>query len=226
MATTPPAATSRAGALSGLAGIVLLDVGWFWDPAAPQDMSDKQLAAWYSSHGNGPWLAAAALITLAAPFFWIFAGHVAQRLAVTGGSERAQKLVGRAGRAFAVVVGVFGPVYAAIPLGRVLTQAGDPSGPVSRFVEAMQFSEYVAFTTVTAVVFTLAVCITGWSTRAVPRWLTVVGCFLSLVMLASPVLPMEGITLWFLIASITLAIARPRAVARPASARDGVAVPA
>ncbi len=206
------ATPSRAGALSGLAGIVLLDVGWFWDPAAPQDMSDRQLAGWYATHGNGPWLAAAALITLAAPFFWLFAGHVTQRLAAVGGSERAQRIVGRAGRAFAATVGIFGPVYAAIPLGRVLSQAGDPSGPVSRFVEGVQFTEYLVFTTLTAVVFTLALCISGWATRAVPRWLAVVGGLLALVMLASPVLPMEGITLWFLIASITLAVARPAAV--------------
>ena len=220
------ATTSRAAALSGLAGIVLLDVGWFWDPAAPQDMSDSQLSNWYATHGNGAWLAAAALITVAAPFFWLFAGHVTQRLAAAGGSERAQRFVGRAGRAFALTVGIFGPVYAAIPLGRVLTVTGDPSGPVSRFVEAVQFSEYVAFTTLTAVAFTLAVCITGWSTRAVPRWLSVVGGLLSLVMLASPVLPMEGITLWFLIASITLAIAPLRRAAVPTSFTDGVAVPA
>src|SRR5918911_431509 len=62
--TPAMSSTSRLAPLTGLLGIVLLVVGWFWDPAAPLDLPDDRLTAWYASHVNGPWLIAAALIAL------------------------------------------------------------------------------------------------------------------------------------------------------------------
>src|SRR5690242_1412157 len=130
---------SRLSALSGLAGIVLLDVGWFWDPAAPFG-SDAHIAAWYASHGDAQWLAAAAVTLLAAPFLWFFATGLPTRLAVG------------AGKAFALTVLVFGLLYAAIPLSRTFTVVGAPSGAVSRFWDGAVFGEYIVAATVSVVV--------------------------------------------------------------------------
>src|SRR5690349_14973782 len=41
---------SRTAALSGLAGIALLDVGWFWDPTPPIDWSAPHLASYFAAH--------------------------------------------------------------------------------------------------------------------------------------------------------------------------------
>src|SRR5690242_7364750 len=94
-------AMPRLSALSGVAGIVLLDVGWFWDPAAPFG-SDARIAAWYAAHGDGQWLGAAAVTLLAVPFLWIFATVVRRRLATGGAPRTLQLLAVGAGRAFAL----------------------------------------------------------------------------------------------------------------------------
>lgn len=217
---------SRLAPLSGLLGIVLLDMGWFWDPAAPLDQSDRATASWYASHGNGAWLVAAALATLAVPCFWVFSSYVTARITAAGGSVRARKVVSVASRTFALSVLIVGPLYAAVPLTRVLTDVGDPSPAVSRFVGAAEFSEFILLSTLAAVVFAVSVSVAGWSTRAVPRWLSVAGIPLALIMLANPVLPMAGITLWFLLASITLAVRPLRDGAVRTGSRDALAVPA
>jgi hypothetical protein len=202
---------SRLSALAGLAGIVLLDVGWFWDPAAPFG-SDAHIAAWYAGHGDAPWLAAAAVTVLAAPFLWIFANGIRDRLAERGASRSLQLLAGGAGRAFALTVLVFGLLYAAIPLSRTLTVVGAPSGAVSRFWDAAVFGEYIVAATVSVAVLVGAVSVAAFRSRAVPVGLGIAGVPLAVLVLGTFFLPMAGITLWFLATSITLAASRPRGV--------------
>jgi hypothetical protein len=204
----------RTAALSGVAGIVLLDVGWFWDPAAPF-ASDARIADWYAVHGDTSWLAAAAVTVLAAPLLWIFAVGVRDRLAAGGASRTLQAVAAGAGKVFALTVLVFGLLYAAIPLSRVLTVVGAPSGAVSRFWDAAVFGEYIVASTLSAAVLIAAVSVAALRRRGVPLGLGIAGIPLVVLTLATPVLPMAGITLWFLVSGITLAVSRP-AGSRPA----------
>jgi len=190
---------SRLPALSGLAGIVLLDVGWFWDPAAPFG-SDAHLAAWYASHGDAQWLAAAAVTVLAAPFFWVFAKGLPDRLAAG------------AGKAFALTVLVFGLLYAAIPLSRTFTVVGAPSGAVSRFWDGAVFGEYIVAATVSVLVLVGAVTVAAFRRQGIPLGLGIAGIPLAVLVVGTFFLPMAGITLWFVAASITFAARRPPAV--------------
>jgi hypothetical protein len=217
--------TARLAPLSGLAGIVLFDVGWFWDPAAPF-VSDDRLATWYATHPDGPWLAAAALTMLAAPFFLVFAGAVRDRLAAAGASLPIQRLVHGAGKGFGIAVLVFGAVYAAIPAARTFTSVGAPSGDVSRFVGSAEFSVWMLLSTALVGTFAVGLAASSFASRAVPRWLGVVVLVLLVPVVANPVLPMAGITLLFLVTSITLTVRPlgvPAAPERSAS-REPVAV--
>jgi hypothetical protein len=202
---------SRLSALSGLAGIVLLDVGWFWDPAAPFG-SDARIAAWYAGHGDVQWLAAAAVTVLAAPFFWVFASGLRERLAAGGASRTLQLLTAGAGRAFALTVLVFGLLYAAIPLSRTFTVVGAPSGAVSRFWDGAVFGEYIVAATLSVLVLAGAVSVAAFRRQGIPLGLGVAGIPLAVLVAGTFFLPMAGITLWFVAASVTLAASRPRAV--------------
>lgn len=202
---------SRQSALSGLAGIVLLDVAWFWDPAA-EFGSDAHIAAWYASHGDAQWLGAAAVTVLAAPFFWAFANVVRDRLAAGGASKALQMIAAGAGRAFALTVLVFGLLYAAIPLSRTFTVVGAPSGAVSRFWDGAVFGEYIVAATLSVVVLIGAVSVAAFRRQGIPLGLGIAGVPLAVLVLGTFFLPMAGITLWFLAASITLAASRPRSV--------------
>ena len=204
---------SRPTALSGLAGIVLLDVGWFWDPAAPFG-SDAHIAAWYASHGDAAWLAAAAVTVLAAPFLWIFANCVRDRLAAGGASRSLRLVASGAGKAFALTVLVFGLLYAAIPLSRTFTVVGAPGGAVSRFWDGAVFGEYIVAATLSVLVLVGAVSVAAFRRQGIPLGLGIAGVPLAVLVLATFFLPMAGITLWFLAASITLAASRPRSVER------------
>ncbi|NYJ03990.1 hypothetical protein [Petropleomorpha daqingensis] len=202
---------SRLSALSGLAGIVLLDVGWFWDPAAPFG-SDAHIAAWYAAHGDGQWLAAAAVTLLAVPFLWVFATVVGRRLDAGGASRTLRLLAVGAGRAFALTVLVFGLLYAAIPLSRTLTVVGAPSGAVSRFWDGAVFGEFIVAATLSVVVLVAAVSVAGFRREGIPLGLGIAGIPLAVLVLGTFFLPMAGITLWFVAASVTLAVVRPRSL--------------
>jgi hypothetical protein len=221
----PMSTTARLAPLSGLAGIVLFDVGWFWDPAAPFD-SDSRIAAWYATHPDGPWLAAGALTILAAPFFLVFAGAVRDRLAAGGASPQIQRLVHGAGRGFGIAVLVFGAVYMAIPAARTFTSVGAPSADVSRFAGSAEFSVWMLLST--ALMGTFAVGFAGgaFASRAVPRWLGVAVLVLLVPVLGNPVLPMAGITLLVVLVSITLTVRPLRSVevGERVASRDPVAV--
>jgi len=195
---------SRLPALSGLAGIVLLDVAWFWDPAAPFT-DDRGIAAWYATHGDAQWLGAAAVTILAAPFLWIFAAVLRDRLAAGGAPRGLQLLTAGAGRAFALTVLVFGLLYAAIPLSRTFTVVGAPSGAVSRFWDGAVFGEYIVAATLSVVVLVGAVGVAAFRRQGIPLGLGIAGVPLAVAVLATFFLPMAGITLWFVAASVTLA---------------------
>lgn len=198
-------ASPRLALLSGAAGIVLFDVGWFWDPAAPF-VSDARLATWYATHSDGPWLAAAAFIMLSAPFLLVFAGAVSARLAAMGASRRSQRLARGGARGFAVAVLVFGAVYAAIPAARTFTSVGAPSGDLSRFAGSAEFSVWMLLSSALVGTFAVGLVTAAFTSRAVPRWLGVVVLVLLVPVVANPMLPMAGITLLFLVVSISLAI--------------------
>jgi hypothetical protein len=200
----------RLAALSGAAGIVLFDVAWFWDPAAPF-LSDRGIASWYAANGNAAWLAAGLLTMLAAPFFLVFAGAVRDRLAAGGASPLQQRLAHGAAKGFGIAVLVFGAVYAAIPAARTFTDVGAPSGAVSRFAGSAEFSVWMLLSSALAVTFAVGLGAAAFGSRAVPRWLGVVVLVLAVPSLANPLFPMAGISLLFLVVSITLAVSRPAA---------------
>jgi hypothetical protein len=198
-------ASPRLAALSGLAGIVLFDVAWFWDPAAPF-LGDRALAHWYATHGSGSWLAAGVLTMLAAPFFLVFAGALRDRLAAGGASPREQQLVSGAARGFGIAVLVFGGVYAAIPAARTFTHVGAPSGAVSRFAGSAEFGVWMLLSSALAATLAVGLAAAAFRSRAVPRALGVVVLVLAVPSLANPLFPMAGITLLLLVVSLTFAV--------------------
>jgi hypothetical protein len=215
----------RLAPLSGLAGIALLGGGWFWDPAPSLDFSDGRLADWFASGGAHAWLAAAVLQLLAVPFLWLFAGAVRDRLAAGGASVRTRKVAEGAGKAFAGSVLCFGAIYAASPLTMVLGGTPAPTGDIVRFVGSADFALFVVFGALSAVALTVAISVAAFSTRAVPLWLGIVGIPLAVIMLANPFLPMAGITLWFVVASVTLAVRPVAPAVRVPAPREAPSLP-
>jgi hypothetical protein len=207
-------ASPRLALLSGIAGIVLFDVGWFWDPAAPF-LSDRALATWYATHSDWPWLASGALTMLAAPFFLVFAGAVRNRLAAAGASLGTQRLVHSAGKGFGIAVLTFGAIYAAIPAARTFTSVGAPSGDVSRFAGSAEFSVWMVLSAALVGAFAVGLVAASFASHAVPRWLGVVVLVLLVPVVGNPVLPMAGITLLFVVVSGSLAAGRGEPVLAP-----------
>jgi hypothetical protein len=206
------AVSSRTAALSGLAGIALFDVGWFWDPTPPVDWSNRHLDAYLTTHSNTNWVIAAVLQLLAIPFLWRFGAVVRDRLAAGGASARTVRLAGEAGRAFGITALAFAVCYAVIPFTGVFTSVGNPSGEIYRFWFTGTFSVFIPFATVFVAGGIGAVCAGAFRGRAVPRGLGIAGIPLGVLVLGTFLLPMAGITLWFLVASITLAAIRPAPV--------------
>lgn len=203
---------SRTLALTGLAGIALLDVAWFWDPTPPIDWSNGHLDAYFATHSNAHWLIAAVLQFLAVPFLWVFARAVRDRLASAGAPARTVRAAGEAGRAFAVTVLAFSACYAVIPFTEVFTDVGVPEAQIYRFWNAGTFALYIPASTVCVALLVGAVSVAAFRRQGIPLGLGVAGVPLGLLVLATFFLPMAGITLWFLAASITLAASRPRQV--------------
>lgn len=203
----------RRSALSGLAGIVLLDVGWFWDPTPPIDWSDRHLDAYFATHSTTNWLIAAVLQLLAVPFLWHFARVVRDRLAGGGATPRTAHVAGEAGRAFAVTVLAFAVCYAVLPFTAVFTDVRTPDAQIYRFWNAGTFAVYIPLSALFVAVLIGAVCTAAFRSRAVPLGLGIAGIPLALLTLGNFFLPMAGITLWSVAASITLAASRPRSVA-------------
>jgi len=199
---------SRTAALSGLAGIALLDVGWFWDPTPPIDWSNRHLDAYFATHSNAHWLIAAVLQFLAVPFFWRFGMVVRDRLAAGGAAPRIVRLAAGSGRAFAITVLAFDVCYAVIPFTGLFTDVGTPSADVYRFWNAGTFAVYIPLSTLFVAGTIAAVCAGAFRGRAVPLGLGIAGVPLGLLTLGNFFLPMAGITLWFAAASVTLAATR------------------
>ena len=199
---------SRPAALSGLAGIALFDIGWFWDPTPPIDWSNRHLDAYFATHSNAHWLIAAVLQFLAVPFLWRFGTVVRDRLADGAAAPRVVRLAAASGRAFAITVLTLDVCYAVIPFTGVFTDVGTPSADVYRFWNAGTFAVYIPLSTLFVAGVIAAVCAGAFRGRSVPLGLGIAGVPLGLATLANFFLPMAGITLWFLAASITLAATR------------------
>lgn len=204
---------SRLPALSGLAGIALLDVGWFWDPTPPIDWSDRHLDAYFATHSNAHWVIAAVLQFLAVPLLWWFGSAVRDRLAAGSAAAATVRLAGLAGRGFAITVLACSACYAFIPFTGVFTDVGTPPGAIYRFWNAGTFAVYIPVSTLFVALLIGAVCAGAFRSRAVPLGLGIAGIPLALLTLGNFFLPMAGITLWFAAAGITLAASarRPRA---------------
>ena len=199
---------SRTAALSGLAGIALLDVGWFWDPTPPIDWSAPHLASYFASHGNSQWLIAAVLQLLAVPLLWHFGAVVRDRLAAGGASPRTARIAGGTGKGFALTALVFGVCYSVFPFTALISDVGAPRPEIYRFWYSGTFAVYVPFSTAFVAVLIGAVCTGALRSRAVPLALGIAGIPLALLTLGTFFLPMAGITLWFAAASIALAATR------------------
>lgn len=203
---------SRLPALSGLAGITLLDVAWFWDPTPPIDWSNHHLDAYFATHSNTHWLIAVVLQFLAVPFLWSFARLVRDRLSSGGASERTVRVAGEAGRAFAVTVLVFSACYAVIPFTEVFTDVGVPEAQIYRFWNAGTFALYIPAATLCVALLIGAVSVAAFRRQGIPLGQGIAGVPLAVLVPATFFLPMAGISLWLVAASITLAASRPRSV--------------
>jgi hypothetical protein len=197
---------SRLAPLSGVAGIGCLVAGLALDRAPTSSWSDAHITAWYASHGNGGWLLSAYLIAAAAPFLLIFAAVVRDRLADAGASRRSQSVVLGSGTAFAVTALVGAALYAAVPAARVFSKAPAPSPDISRYMLGASYGTLVMFSALAAALFSATACVAALRGGAMPRWLAVAGIPFAVLMLANAVMPMAAITLWFVVASITLAV--------------------
>jgi hypothetical protein len=201
---------ARLAPLTGLAGIGCVVAGLATDQAPTSSWSDARISAWYSTHGNAEWLLSAALIAAGAPFLLGFAVVVADRLAAAGASARTRSLVTASGTAFAVTLVLGAALYAGVPAARVFTSSPAPSPDVSRYLLGAAYGALVMFSAFSAALFAGTVSVAALRHRATPVWLAVVGLPLAVLMLANALLPMAAISLWFLLASVTLAVARPR----------------
>lgn len=217
--------TSRLSPLAGLAGIGCLVAGLALDKAPTSSWSDQQITAWYAGHGVGQWMASGILVAAAAPFLLIFTAEARERLAVAGASRRAQSVLLGAGIAFAVTALVGAALYVAVPAAMTFSRAPAPGADISRFTLGAAYGTLVMFSAFAAALFTATLSIASLRTRAVPRWLAVAGLPFSALMLLNALLPLAAITLWFVTASITLAVRPARSTMRT-PVREDVAVPA
>jgi hypothetical protein len=217
-------ALTRCAPLSGAVAIGLVVAGLATDQAPTSAWPDDRITAWYAAHGNGEWLLSAALIGLAAPFLLLFTASVVVRLARAGAGRGTRSVVQGAGTMWAVVLLVGAGLYAAVPAGRAFTAAPAPDPAVSRYLLGASYGTLVMFSALAAATFAAAVSVAGLRTRALPRWLAAAGLPLSVLMLANALLPMAVITLWTLVASVTLAVSRPGATV-PAPRTPQPAVP-
>lgn len=218
--------TSRLTPLAGFAGIGCLVAGLALDKAPTSSWSDRQITDWYAGHGLGEWMVSGILVALAAPFFLIFTAEVRERLAVAGASRRSQSVLLGAGIAFAVTALIGAALYVAVPAAMTFSRAPAPGADISRFTLGAAYGTLVMFSAFAASLFTLTASIASLRTRAIPRWLAVAGLPFSALMLLNALLPLAAITLYFVTASITLAVRPLRAAVVRTGAGDAVAVPA
>lgn len=219
---------ARLAPLSGVAGIGFLVAGLATDKAPTSSWSDARITSWYATHGNAQWLVSAYLIAAAAPFLLIFTGVLRERLAAAGASRVSRSVLLGSGTAFAVTALVGAALYAGVPAARVFAKAPSPSPDISRYLLGASYGTLVMFSAFAAALFTATASIGSLRSRAIPRWLAIGGIPASVLMLANAVMPMAVITLWFLVASITLTVRPLREPAvparRPAAAEQRVAV--
>lgn len=201
-------AASRLVPLTGLGGIALLVAGLATDAAPTSKWSDARIHAWYLSHGHGQWLASSCLVAAAAPLLLVFAADLRQRLAAAGAGLRAQSLLLGSGIAFAVTVLTGAALYAAVPAAMTFSDAPPPDASTSRYFLGAAYGDLVMFSAVAAALLVATLSITALRCRVLPRWLAVAGIPAALLMLANAAMPMAVITLWFVTASITLAVRR------------------
>jgi len=207
---------SRLAALSGLVGIALLAVGWFWDPTPPNDWSDRRLDAYLATHNTAtPWLVVSVLQLLAVPFLWHFAGVLRDRLAAGGAADGLVRTAYASGRAFAISVLVFALLYASLPVGGVFGFRAPPA-QIYLFVFGANFGLFILASTLSVLGMVVPVTVAAFGRKGIPLGLGIAGVPLGVAVLMNVVLFMSGVTLWIAITSIVLAISRP-ADPQPAS---------
>lgn len=199
-------ALHRLAPLSGLAGIGCVIAGLAMDAAPTSSWSDAQIAGWYASHGSAHWFVSAYLLALGAPLLLIFAAVVRDRLARAGASHLPCSITQGAGAAFAITILVGAGIYAAVPAAMTFSNAPAPSADVSRYLLGASYGVLVMFSAFAAALLAATASITSLRHQALPRWLAIIGVPASLPMLANAALPMGVITLWYLVASITLTV--------------------
>lgn len=200
--------TRRLAPLSGLAAIGCVVAGLAMDAAPTSSWSAARIAAWYSTHGLSHWFVSAYVLAAGAPLFLLFVTSVLDRMGDAGATRRAQTLVLASGVSFAVTILVGAGLYAAVPAGMTFSKAPAPSADVSRYLLGASYGVLVMFSALAAAVFTASLSISSLRHRVLPRPLAVIGIPAAALMLLNAVMPMAVITLWFVAASIALALAR------------------
>lgn len=212
----------RLAPLSGLAGIVLVVAGLGSDRAPTSSWADARIVHWYATHGVGQWLLSAYVLALGAPFLLVFTAVVRDRMAELGVADRPRSLVLGAGTAYAVLVIVGAGLYVAVPAAMTFSHAPAPSPDVSRYLLGAGYGVLVMFSALVAAVFAFVVSVVSLRSGLLPRWLAIGGIPASVLMLANAVMPMAVITLWFVAASVALAV-RARPSAAPVAAHAALA---
>lgn len=205
-----PSRASRLAPLTGLAGILFVVAGLAADQAPTSSWPDARVEDWYATHGLAGWFVSAYLLALGAPLVLAFVTVVRDRLRKAGAGNIACDILLGSGIAFAVTILVGAGLYAAVPATMTFTSSPAPTAAVSRYLLGASYGVLVMFSAFAAALVALTVSVTALRTRALPRWLAIVGIPAALLMLANPVLPMGVITLWFVAASIAFTVSRPR----------------
>jgi hypothetical protein len=190
--------------LTGLGGIALLVAGLAMDAAPTSKWSDAHIRAWYRDHGSAQWLTSAFVLAAAAPLLLLFTAELRHRAALAGAGQRAQSLLLGAGVTFATTVLTGAGLYAAVPAARVFSDSPPPDPSTSRFLLGAAYGDLVMVSALAAALLIATVSVTSLRTAVLPRWLAIAGIPAAVLVLANAALPMGVLTLWFVVASITL----------------------
>jgi hypothetical protein len=215
-------ASAEAAALAGVACAVLIPLSSYLLLRQPgPGASESELAAWFADAGNQRTiLVGLNLAPFAAIAFLWFIAVIRRRLGDREDQFFSTVFVG-SGFAFAVLI-VVSAVAAAAPV--LVIHHGfqtHPDGDVVALAHGLWFGFFVVGGSRFAAVFMIVTSTVGMRFRALPRWLSLLGYVLALVLLVTGAFsgPLAFLfPTWLFVVSVTLLVAR-EAAARAATSQ-------
>ena len=199
---------------TGPVAAVLLIAGLFEGNVETQ-AGDATITNWLATHGNGTWIAHAALSAASGVLLVLFGHALRARL----GDGAAARLVPSLATVAGAMVCIGAALFAAVPIGRVFEGAPDPDPSVYRYLSAAAASVMVIFLAPVCAALAATVGAAGLAARAIPRWLAVTSVVMAVLMLASAfVAPLMVFGLWLVVSGVALGVGAPRRVRRTAVA--------